>query len=96
MLGGLHRQKLKVGAGIGLRACSQRNSSHSSEGRFHIVNIDSISYTYLEGLGIRTGGEVVLILSGNGQKPTVTRYTGVSVLCCEYQRGVSAVLGMSV
>lgn len=96
VLGGLRGQKLNVGASIGLRACSQRNSSHSSEGRFHIVDIKSLLYTYLEGLGIGTGGDLVLILSGNGQKPTVTRYTGVSILCCKYQRGGSAVLGMSV
>lgn len=39
---------------------------------------------------------MVLILPGNGQKPAVTPYTGVSVLCCKHQGGGSATPGMSL
>lgn len=36
---------------------------------------------YLRGLGIRTGGEVALVLAENGQKPVITLCLDCVVVC---------------
>jgi hypothetical protein len=82
LLGGLRGQKLKVGASIGLRACAQRNSSHSSEGRFHAVNSNSTSSTYLKWLGLELGqrwSSPLQRMDRNLQSPRIPVYLVVSI-----------------
>lgn len=80
--------EVEVEAGTGLRACSWRNSSHSSLCRSHIFNVHSTSSTYLEGPGLELGERWSLPL----QRMDRNLHYPLSgcVLWCVYQEGGSA------